>query len=177
MGLFLRVEVVEAESITKAAFLKNVYNVESNDEKNEIEEGFLIKTENGFSGWISKKDFEAKKYISCNSLPYPLAYYMVQEKKCDYIRLPQWKEDVKIRAQFPDQFSKMTAPYTFVESRFENVPHKTTVIEEWSNKWEAHSDQSSFTCNGVKLNSDGSMETKYTTITSDGVMKKKQINE
>lgn len=177
MEKFIRVEVIEAEPITKSDFLKKTYNVISNDPNAETEEGFHIKTEQGYSGWISKKDFEAKEYISCNSLPYPLAYYMVQKKKCDYIKLPQWKEDVKIRAQFPDQFSKMTAPYTFVESRFGNVPHKTTVIEEWSNKWEAHSD-SDRQClsldSGIKLCSDGSMESRYIRFTSGGVMEKKQ---
>ena len=48
--------------------------------------------------------------------------------------MPQWKEDVKIKAQFPDEHSKMTHPYTYVESRFGNCPHKTTVVEEWAKK-------------------------------------------
>ncbi len=77
-----------------------------------------------------------KKYMSCNALPYPLAYYMLQAKKAGYIRMPQWKEDVKIKAQFPDEHSKMTHPYTYVESRFGNCPHKTTVVEEWAKNWQ-----------------------------------------
>jgi len=34
------------------------------------------------------------------------------------MRLPQWQSDVVIRAQYPDENSKMTAPYLYVESRF-----------------------------------------------------------
>lgn len=34
------------------------------------------------------------------------------------MRLPAWSEDVKIKAQFPDENSKMTASYLYVESRF-----------------------------------------------------------
>lgn len=52
------------------------------------------------------------------------------------MRLPQWKEDVVIRAQFPDEYSKMTAPYLYVESRFGRVPWRETEIELFSEEWE-----------------------------------------
>lgn len=52
------------------------------------------------------------------------------------MRLPQWKSDVVIRAQFPDEYSKMTAPYLYVESRFGRVPWKETMIELFSEEWE-----------------------------------------
>ncbi|PEJ92521.1 Thoeris anti-defense Tad2 family protein [Bacillus wiedmannii] len=52
------------------------------------------------------------------------------------MRLPQWSDDVVIRAQFPDEHSKMTAPYLYVESRFGRVPWKETNIELFSEKWE-----------------------------------------
>ena len=52
------------------------------------------------------------------------------------MRLPQWKENVKIKAQFPDENSKMTAPYLYVESRFGCVPWKETMIEIFSKDWE-----------------------------------------
>lgn len=57
-----------------------------------------------------------------------------------YMRLPQWKEDVKIRVQTPDTNSKMTAPYLYVESRFGKVPWKETMIELFSNDWEVAND-------------------------------------
>lgn len=52
------------------------------------------------------------------------------------VRLPQWQEDVKIKAQFPDDNSKMTAPYLYVESRFGMVPWEETMIELFSDDWE-----------------------------------------
>ncbi|MCW1241945.1 Thoeris anti-defense Tad2 family protein [Bacillus pretiosus] len=52
------------------------------------------------------------------------------------MRLPNWQPDVVIRAQFPDEHSKMTAPYLYVESRFGRVPWKATMIEEFADNWE-----------------------------------------
>lgn len=52
------------------------------------------------------------------------------------MRLPNWSEDVIIRVQKPDEHSKMTAPYLYVESRFGKVPWKETMIELFSDKWE-----------------------------------------
>lgn len=52
------------------------------------------------------------------------------------MRLPSWSDDVKIRAQYPDEHSKMTAPYLYVESRFGRVPWRETNIELFSEKWE-----------------------------------------
>lgn len=51
------------------------------------------------------------------------------------MRLPQWSEDVVIRIQTPDEHSKMTAPYLYVESRFGLVPWKETMIELFSDQW------------------------------------------
>ena len=47
-------------------------------------------------------------------------------------RLPHWKPDVVIRVQYPDEHSKMTAPYLYVESRYGRVPWKETMIELFS---------------------------------------------
>lgn len=52
------------------------------------------------------------------------------------MRLPKWGSDVTIRAQYPDEHSKMTAPYLYVESRFGRVPWKETMIELFSEEWE-----------------------------------------
>ncbi|WP_342539812.1 hypothetical protein MKY15_20640 [Sporosarcina sp. FSL K6-1540] len=52
------------------------------------------------------------------------------------MRLPQWAPDVVIRAQYPDEHSKMTAPYLYVESRFGRVPWKETMIELFAENWE-----------------------------------------
>lgn len=57
-------------------------------------------------------------------------------KKGHGMRLPQWSDEVVIRAQYPDKHSKMTAPYLYIESRFGSVPWKETVIELFSEQWE-----------------------------------------
>ncbi|ASN71456.1 Thoeris anti-defense Tad2 family protein [Bacillus toyonensis] len=57
-------------------------------------------------------------------------------KKGKGMRLSQWSKDVVIRAQFPDEHSKMTAPYLYVESRFGRVPWKETNIELFAENWE-----------------------------------------
>jgi hypothetical protein len=57
-------------------------------------------------------------------------------KRGGAMRLPSWFSDVEIRAQFPDEHSKMTAPYLYVVSRHELVPWKETMIELFSEEWE-----------------------------------------
>lgn len=57
-------------------------------------------------------------------------------KKGAGMRLPQWGPDVVIKAQYPDEHSKMTAPYLYVESRFGRVPWKETMIELFSEEWQ-----------------------------------------
>ncbi len=52
------------------------------------------------------------------------------------MRLPHWNPDVVIRAQYPDEHSKMTAPYLYVESRFGRVPWKETMIELFTESWQ-----------------------------------------
>ena len=64
------------------------------------------------------------------------AFEMIK-KNVDYgMRLPAWSSDVKIKVQRPDENSKMTAPYLYVESRFGKVPWKETMIELFSEEWE-----------------------------------------
>lgn len=62
------------------------------------------------------------------------AFEAVKEGKA--MRLPHWKNDVKVKAQYPDETSKMTAPYLYVESRYGMVPWKETNIELFSEDWE-----------------------------------------
>jgi hypothetical protein len=52
------------------------------------------------------------------------------------VRLPKWSPEVKIQIQFPDENSKMTAPYMYVESRFGRVPWNPTQIEILSKEWQ-----------------------------------------
>ena len=52
------------------------------------------------------------------------------------MRLPQWSPEVVIRCQVPDDNSKMTSPYLYVESRFGRVPWRETFPEMFDCRWE-----------------------------------------
>lgn len=52
------------------------------------------------------------------------------------MRLPHWGEDVRVYVQYPDENSKMTAPYLYVESRHGRVPWMPNMIELFSEEWE-----------------------------------------
>ena len=65
------------------------------------------------------------------------AFEMLKENKNNLgMRLQNWSEDVVIKIQYPDEYSKMTTPYLYVESRYGRVPWKETVVEMFSNKWQ-----------------------------------------
>ena len=65
------------------------------------------------------------------------AFEMLKENKNNLgMRLQNWSEDVVIKIQCPDEYSKMTTPYLYVESRYGRVPWKETVVEMFSNKWQ-----------------------------------------
>lgn len=56
-----------------------------------------------------------------------------------YIRIEsKWKEDVKVKIQWPDKHSKMTAPYLYVESRYGMVPWIPTQIEMLSEVYDVY---------------------------------------
>lgn len=59
----------------------------------------------------------------------------LQTRKAEGMRLPKWSEDVVIKLQYPDEKSKMTHPYLYVESRFGCVPWKETVVEMFDDGW------------------------------------------
>jgi len=63
------------------------------------------------------------------------AFSALKEANC-CMRLPKWSTDVVIKMQIPDENSKMSAPYLYVESRYGRVPWMPTVIELFSEDWE-----------------------------------------
>lgn len=54
------------------------------------------------------------------------------------VRLPKWSPEVRISIQSPDENSKMTAPYLYVESRYGRVPWNPTQIELLAQNWEVY---------------------------------------
>lgn len=67
---------------------------------------------------------------------YGEAFELLKKRKVIGMRLPSWQPDVIIKLQVPDENSKMSHPYLYVESRFGCVPWIETVVEKFSDKWE-----------------------------------------
>lgn len=97
------------------------------------EDGYKVRYPDGYESWSPKDVFE-EAYREVSGVSFGLALEAM--KKGKGARLPKWSEDVIIRAQFPDEHSKMTAPYLYVESRFGRVPWKENMIELFSDEWE-----------------------------------------
>lgn len=76
---------------------------------------------------------DPEKEIKVTNCSFSEAFRHVKQGKA--MRLPSWGEDVKVRVQYPDNGSKMTHPYLYVESRYGRVPWKETYVEMFSNEW------------------------------------------
>lgn len=65
------------------------------------------------------------------------ALHQLLSGNCYYIRREAWNPDVRIKLQVPDEHSKMTARYLYVESRNGLVPWIPNMIELSNNyDWE-----------------------------------------
>lgn len=120
MERYIGTKIIEAEPMSRA-----------NGDKSE--DGYKVRYPDGYESWSPKDVFE-EAYRKASGVSFGLALEAM--KKGKGARLPKWSEDVIIRAQFPDEHSKMTAPYLYVESRFGRVPWKETMIELFSDEWE-----------------------------------------
>ena len=96
------------------------------------EDGYKVFYPDGYESFSPKDVFE-EAYHPVDGANFGLALEAMKAGKG--ARLPKWSEDVVIRAQYPDEHSKMTAPYLYVESRFGRVPWKETMIELFSEDW------------------------------------------
>ena len=95
--------------------------------------GMIVEYGDGYRSWSPQHVFD-EAYKRTSGMTFGLALEALKKGKA--VRLPQWAADVAIKAQFPDENSKMTAPYLYVESRFGCVPWKETMIELFSEGWE-----------------------------------------
>lgn len=98
----------------------------------DVEEGYRVRYQDGYESWSPKAAFE-EAYRLTDGVNFGLALEAM--KKGMGARLPHWKPDVVIRVQYPDEHSKMTVPYLYVESRYGRVPWKETMIELFSDDW------------------------------------------
>lgn len=95
--------------------------------------GYKVEYEDGYISWSPAVVFE-EAYRAVEGVSFGLAFEAM--RKGMGARLPHWKHDVVIRAQFPDDNSKMTAPYLYVESDNGKVPWKETNPELFSDSWQ-----------------------------------------
>lgn len=74
-----------------------------------------------------------------SNLSFGAAFDLIKNKDHNYyMRLPSWKSEVNIKVQYPDDNSKMTHPYLYVESRYGRVPWKETMVELFSEEWQVY---------------------------------------
>ena len=125
MEQYIGTKIVEAEP--QELRYKNEAGVEM------CEEGYKVRYQDGYESWSPKGVFE-EAYRKTDGMTFGLALEAM--KKGKGARLPRWKPDVVIRAQYPHKNSKMTAPYLYVESKYGRVPWKETMIELFSDEWE-----------------------------------------
>lgn len=95
-------------------------------------EGYKVKYEDGYISWSPKDVFE-KAYRPVTGVNFGLALEAMKNGMS--ARLPHWATSVCIKAQYPDENSKMTAPYLYVDSYNGRVPWKETMIELFSDEW------------------------------------------
>lgn len=130
MRQYIGTKIIEAEPAIRGDCVKENSNYSAFQLS---EEGYRVRYPDGYESWSPKDVFE-EAYREASGVSFGLALEAM--KKGKGARLPKWSEDVIIRAQFPDEHSKMTAPYLYVESRFGRVPWKETMIELFSDEWE-----------------------------------------
>jgi hypothetical protein len=132
MEKYIGTKLIQAELMSKEEFYK------IGDSKNGIcpkTLGYKVVYPDGYVSWSPKDVFEAA-YRANGNLSFGMAFEALKKGYVSGMRLPSWKPDVIIRIQRPDEHSKMTAPYLYVESRFGKVPWKETMIELFSEQWE-----------------------------------------
>jgi hypothetical protein len=134
MQKYIGVKIVEAEAMTAGEFNKIKPDGNCKD-RIVTDEGYMVKYPqgDGYVSWCPKDVFESSNRPA-NGLSFGMALDALKTGMS--VRLPSWSEDVRVCAQFPDEKSKMTAPYLYVESRFGLVPWKETMIELFSDCWE-----------------------------------------
>lgn len=77
-----------------------------------------------------------KKIIS-SKIGFGDAFEMIKNNASTLgMRLPDWDEDNIVRVQVPDEHSKMTRPYLYLETTFERLPWKESNFELFAPNWD-----------------------------------------
>lgn len=89
---------------------------------------------------IFVKTYEAAGDIKKN-LSFTQAFELLRTTSVNYMRLPEWEPDVKLRMMWPEGFCGMTYPFLYVAGRFGDTPWKGTETERSSEAWEVGFDE------------------------------------
>jgi hypothetical protein len=111
MEKYLGVKVINAESATKYDYEMNIKGV---DCKEDNQEGYIVIYEDGYVSWSPKDVFE-KAYRRIDNLTFGLAIEAL--KKGMKIKRKGWNgKGIFLELQVPDEHSKMTHPYIYIDS-------------------------------------------------------------
>lgn len=106
-----------------------LFATETPEEAQQLMDAFMKTVETVTPSYAYKLIEDPRKNLS-------FSYALAALKSGWMARLPHWSDDVRIVLQRPDENSKMTHPYLYVESRYGCVPWKETFVELLSDSWE-----------------------------------------
>jgi len=89
---------------------------------------------------IFVKTYEAVGDIKKN-LSFTQAFELLRTTSGNYMRLPEWEPDVKLRMMWPEGFCGMTYPFLYVAGRFRETPWNCSEAERSSEEWEVGFDE------------------------------------
>ena len=111
MEKYLGVKMIEAEPMSKNAYNQKFKGVDTNEDD---ESGYVVKYEDGYISWSPKDTFE-KAYKLTSGLSFGLAIDAMRSG--NKVARSGWNgKGIFIELQIPDEHSKMTHPYIFIDT-------------------------------------------------------------
>lgn len=94
--------------------------------------GFKVVYEDGYTSWSPLNVF-IDAYRRIDKMTFGLAIEAM--KKGRKVKLSDWEDGSYVAIQFPDEDSKMSAPYFYISGRFGLVPWVPTFGEMFAEDW------------------------------------------
>lgn len=111
MEKYIGTKIIEAEPMTSEEFNEAIRQLfYSGDDKR----GYKVKYEDGYISWSPKDVFE-KAYRAATGMTFGLAIEAMRQGK--RVARKGWNgKDIFIELQVPDEYSKMTQPYIYIDT-------------------------------------------------------------
>jgi hypothetical protein len=108
---YIGTKIIEAEPMTSEEFNEAIRQLfYSGDDKR----GYKVKYEDGYISWSPKDVFE-KAYRAATGMTFGLAIEAMRQGK--RVARKGWNgKDIFIQLQVPDEYSKMTQPYIYIDT-------------------------------------------------------------